>query len=92
VNVPLIVAPTALHYLADPEGEVATARGAGQAGVVYCYNYFLASKPIDQIAQQPGEKWLHLYLFEERHLVEFAIEEALEKYKGIFSAVIVTLE
>ena len=30
---PLLVAPTALHRMAHPEGEVATARGAGACGV-----------------------------------------------------------
>ncbi|WP_152622648.1 alpha-hydroxy-acid oxidizing protein [Archangium violaceum] len=30
---PLLVAPMAYHHLAAPEGEVATARGAGAAGV-----------------------------------------------------------
>ena len=92
VSAPLIVAPTALHTLADPEGEVATARGTGQAGCTYCFNYFLSSQPIEKVAQQPGEKWLHLYLFVERELVEFALEDALEKHKGVFSAVIVTIE
>lgn len=92
VAAPLVVAPTALHRLADVRGEVATATGAGQAGCVYCYNYFMASKPLEEVAKVPGEKWLHLYLFKERHLVEFALEECLEKYKGVFSAVIVTLD
>jgi isopentenyl diphosphate isomerase/L-lactate dehydrogenase-like FMN-dependent dehydrogenase len=92
VAVPLIISPTALHSLADPRGEIATATGAGNAGAIYCYNYFLASQSIDDVAKIPGEKWLHLYLFEERFLVEFAIEEALEKYKGVFSAIIVTCD
>jgi len=92
VPAPLIIAPTALHNLADPEGEVATARGAGKGGAVYCFNYFLSSQRVEDVAAQPGEKWLHLYLFEERDLVEFAIEDALENFKGVFSAVIVTLD
>lgn len=92
VQVPLIVAPTAIHNLAVAEGECATAKGAGDAGVIYCYNYFLASKSIDEIAKIPGEKWLHLYIFQERRLVEFAIEDALEKHKGLFSAVIITCD
>ena len=91
-SMPLVIAPTALHQFADPEGEIAMARGAGQAGAIYCYNYFLSSQQLDQVAKTPGEKWLHLYIFKERHLVEFAIEECLEKYKGVFSAIIVTLD
>ena len=34
VSMPILVAPTAFHRMAHPEGEVATARAAGQAGTI----------------------------------------------------------
>jgi len=33
IAAPLLVAPTAMHRMADPDGEMATARGAGVSGV-----------------------------------------------------------
>jgi isopentenyl diphosphate isomerase/L-lactate dehydrogenase-like FMN-dependent dehydrogenase len=92
VSIPLIIGPTAMHNLAHVDGEIATARGCGKAGGVYIYNYFLSSKPIEQVVKEPGVKWLHVYLFEERDAVEFAVEEALDKYQGVFSAVVVTCD
>ena len=34
VSMPILVAPTAFHCMAHPEGECATARGAGAAGTL----------------------------------------------------------
>jgi len=97
LSLPLFIAPTALHRCAHPNGEVAMARGAGGAGVGYCYNYFLSSKPLSDVVKAARETkavlWLHLYLFEERELVEFALEECLgSEYASAFSAVVVTVD
>src|SRR3954469_16114333 len=35
-SMPVLIAPTAYHKLAHPDGELATARGAAAAGVIYC--------------------------------------------------------
>ena len=35
LSMPVIVAPTAFHKLAHPDGEVATVRAAGQAGTAH---------------------------------------------------------
>lgn len=65
LSMPVLVAPTAFHILADPDGgEVSTARGAGGAGAGYCYNFMLAARPYTQVIQQSGVKWLHMYLFQ----------------------------
>jgi isopentenyl diphosphate isomerase/L-lactate dehydrogenase-like FMN-dependent dehydrogenase len=34
ISMPILVAPTAFHRMAHPEGEVATARAAGKAGTI----------------------------------------------------------
>ena len=47
---PLGVAPTAYHRLVDPEGEVATARGAGAAGALFVVSVF-ASRTLEDIAK-----------------------------------------
>jgi 4-hydroxymandelate oxidase len=58
---PILVAPTGSHSLVHPEGELATARGAGRAGAVMAVSTS-SSFPIDQIAQAAtGPLWFQLY-------------------------------
>jgi isopentenyl diphosphate isomerase/L-lactate dehydrogenase-like FMN-dependent dehydrogenase len=93
LDMPVLVAPSAFHVLACPEGEVATARGAGAAGAGYCYNFMLSSKPYQDVVQEDGTKWLHLYMFKERELVEAAVRSAFQN-DGTeqFSAIILTCD
>ena len=59
---PILVAPTGSHSLVHPEGELATARGAGRAGAVMAVSTS-SSYPIDQIAKAaPGPLWFQLYV------------------------------
>lgn len=64
---PIVVAPTAFHRLADPEGEVATARGAEAAGAVMCLSS-LSNTPMEEVAAAAGEcrRWFQLYVFRDR--------------------------
>jgi 4-hydroxymandelate oxidase len=87
-DVPVIIAPTAFHVLAHKDGEVATARGAGRAGVTYSYNWWLSMRLAEEVLAEPGPKWLHLYIFEERHGVERILREAEEL--GCFTGIIVS--
>jgi isopentenyl diphosphate isomerase/L-lactate dehydrogenase-like FMN-dependent dehydrogenase len=58
---PILVAPTGTHSLVHPEGEPATARGAGAAGAVMCVSNS-SSFPLDQIAAAAkGPLWFQLY-------------------------------
>src|SRR5215467_6987304 len=47
---PVLLAPTAYHRLIHPEGELATARGAGAAGATMVAG-MLATTPIEEIAR-----------------------------------------
>eukprot|EP01088_Endostelium_zonatum_P016135 TRINITY_DN4235_c0_g1_i3.p1 TRINITY_DN4235_c0_g1~~TRINITY_DN4235_c0_g1_i3.p1 ORF type:complete len:410 (-),score=91.03 TRINITY_DN4235_c0_g1_i3:81-1145(-) len=89
---PIMIAPTAFHALATPQGEVATARGAMNAEVAYCWNFRFSSRTMDDIkeAAPTGVKWLHLYLNENPELMEEILRYA-EKSK-LFTAVIVTCD
>ncbi|GAB3600780.1 alpha-hydroxy acid oxidase [Angustibacter peucedani] len=53
---PLLVAPTAFHRLAHPEGEVATARGAAQAGALMTVST-RCSVPLEDVAAAAGGPW-----------------------------------
>jgi 4-hydroxymandelate oxidase len=54
VSLPLLVAPTAFHRLADPEGELATARAAAAAGTVMCLSTLSSVSPAELAAAAPG--------------------------------------
>jgi 4-hydroxymandelate oxidase len=64
---PLLIAPTALHGLADPEGEVATARAAAATDTILCLSTF-ATKGVQAVADAvPGAaRWFQLYVFNDR--------------------------
>lgn len=65
ITMPILVAPTAGHQQAHPDGELATARGAAKAGTIMVVSSN-ASYPIDQIAKAEQEAkgrglWFQLY-------------------------------
>lgn len=71
---PVIVAPTAFHRLAHPEGEAATARGAGGRLMIAST---LSTVPIEDIvAAATGPVWLQLYVFRDRGLSEALVRRA----------------
>jgi len=90
LELPALVAPTAFHVLATLDGEVATARGSGRAGAGYCYNWMLSTRLCRDVVAEDGVKWLHLYMFQERDLVEKAIRTA--EATGAFSAILLTCD
>jgi 4-hydroxymandelate oxidase len=59
---PVLVGPTALHRLVHPDGEVATARGAGKAEAIMVISTF-ASVPLEDIAKvATPPPWFQLYV------------------------------
>ena len=60
LSAPLLVAPTAFHRLAHPDGELATGRGAAAAGTVLVVS-MAATTPIEDIAAAGGPLWFQLY-------------------------------
>ncbi|HTJ35161.1 MAG TPA: alpha-hydroxy acid oxidase [Dactylosporangium sp.] len=73
---PIGIAPTAYHRLVDAEGEVATARGAGQAGALFVVGMF-ASRTIEDIAAAASSGlWLQLYWLRRRDVMRDLAERA----------------
>lgn len=63
---PILAAPTAFHCLAHPEGEVATARGLGQAGALMTLSS-LSTRTVEDVAvASSGPKWFQLYINRDR--------------------------
>lgn len=65
VSSPVLVAPAALHGLAHPDGEVATATGVRDAGSLLVVS-MRASRPLEQIAAAAGPWWQQLYVLGDR--------------------------
>jgi isopentenyl diphosphate isomerase/L-lactate dehydrogenase-like FMN-dependent dehydrogenase len=62
VSMPLLVAPTAFHRLAHPDGELATARAAARAATVMCLSTLSSVTPAELAAAAPGARlWFQLY-------------------------------
>ncbi len=76
VTMPIALAPTAFHKLAHPEGERATARAAGKAGVLMTAST-IASTPLEIIAEEAtGPLWFQLYVYKDRGLARDLAERA----------------
>lgn len=77
VSAPILVAPTALHALAYPEGELATARAAGEAGTLVALST-VATKSLEEVAAvATGPLWFQLYVYRgARDLAERLVRRA----------------
>lgn len=66
VSMPVLVAPTAFHQMAHADGELATARAAGNAGTIMIVST-LSNTSIEDIAQAAtGPLWFQLYIYRDR--------------------------
>jgi 4-hydroxymandelate oxidase len=68
VAMPILIAPTAYHRLAHPDGEFATARAASALSTVYIAST-LATCSLEDVARAAaGPKWFQLYVHKDREL------------------------
>ena len=73
---PILLAPVSSHLLAHPEAEVATARGAGDAGAILVAGTF-SNRTIEEIAAAAtGPLWFQLYVEDDRGRTRELIERA----------------
>jgi 4-hydroxymandelate oxidase len=77
VAFPILLAPAAFQCLADPEGELATARAAAAAGTIYVVST-LSNYSFEEIAAAAphGRRWLQLYVFRDRSITEQLVRRA----------------
>jgi len=77
VESPILIAPTAYHKLAHPDGELATARAAQEAGTVYVMST-LATTTIEEVARAtPGApRWFQLYVHKDAGLTRALVARA----------------
>jgi 4-hydroxymandelate oxidase len=67
VTMPILVAPTAFHRLACPQGELATARAAARAGTVMVLSS-LSNTRVEEICAEASAApvWFQLYVYRDR--------------------------
>ena len=90
VDLPVLVAPTAFHRLAHPEGELATARAAAGAGTVMCLSTLSSVSPAELAAAAPGAlQWFQLYWSRDRG---FTAELVASVAEAGFRAIVLTVD
>lgn len=89
ISFPAMLAPVGYSRLMHPEGEVAAARAAGEAGTGYILSTISGHKLEDVKAGTKGFAWYQLYLVGGREAAEGTIERAR---KAGFSALVVTID
>ena len=76
---PLIVAPTAFHTLATPEGETATALGAAATDTPFCLSTLSTIGAVELAAGAPEvSRWFQLYVFKDRGVTRELVAAAVE--------------
>jgi len=76
VSMPIIVAPMAMHCLAHPEGECATAQAAGRANTLMIAST-TATRSLEEIAQAAsGPLWFQLYVYPSLQFAEKLVHRA----------------
>jgi isopentenyl diphosphate isomerase/L-lactate dehydrogenase-like FMN-dependent dehydrogenase len=90
VSMPVLVAPTALHRMAHPDGEPAMARAAAAAGTVYCLSTLATSRPAEVAAAAPAaSRWFQVYCFRDRAVTGALVDEAV---RCGFGALVLTVD
>src|SRR3954447_5405962 len=66
ISMPILLAPTAFHKLAHPDGEIATVRAAGASGTIMTLSSLSAAKVEEVTAAAKSPVWFQLYINKDR--------------------------
>ncbi|MFG1606575.1 alpha-hydroxy acid oxidase [Actinoplanes sp. NPDC049265] len=72
---PVLIAPTAFHRLAHPDGESGTARAAAGTGTVLTVS-MAATEPVERIAEAGGPLWFQFYPQPDRAFTAHVVRRA----------------
>lgn len=89
LSFPVILAPVALHKLAHPQGELATARAATAAGTVMVLSTMSSYRIEEVAAASKGPKWFQLYVHPDREITKRLVARAEE---AGYSALVLTVD
>lgn len=84
ISAPIMIAPTAMHKLAHPHGELATARAAAACGTIMVLS-FTATCSIEEVASScDAVRFFQLYVFKRRDVAAELVQRAARNgYKAI---------
>jgi 4-hydroxymandelate oxidase len=87
---PILLAPTALHRMAHPDGERATARAAAASGALMTLSSIssVAMEDLRDVAPD-GRRWFQLYHFSDRALTEKLVMRA---HEAGYEAIVLTVD
>jgi 4-hydroxymandelate oxidase len=88
VSVPVLFAPTSIHKLSHPDGEVATARAASALQTLQVLSTG-SSATIEEIAEIGPQRWFQLYWYSDRGITRELIERARA---ADYSAIVLTVD
>jgi isopentenyl diphosphate isomerase/L-lactate dehydrogenase-like FMN-dependent dehydrogenase len=90
VTMPILVAPTAFHGVAHPDGELATARAAAAVGTVMCLSSLASTTPAELAAGAPkGRRWFQLYWSRDRGFTKDLLAAVVD---AGFEALVLTVD
>jgi isopentenyl diphosphate isomerase/L-lactate dehydrogenase-like FMN-dependent dehydrogenase len=90
LSMPVGIAPVAFQRLVDPEGEVAMARAAAEAGTLFTLSTIATARPSEVAAAAPdGRRWFQLYCFRDEGVTRALMEEAIDSG---FEAIALTVD
>ncbi len=89
-ELPILIAPMAFQCLANPAGEIATAKAAAEMGITMVLST-MATKSMEEVAavKQVGHQWFQLYVHRDRGLTKALVERA---YNSGFQALCLTVD
>ncbi|KAJ0007391.1 hypothetical protein Pint_29276 [Pistacia integerrima] len=89
ISAPIIIAPTAIHQMAHPEGEVATARAAAACNTIMVLSYS-SSCTIEEVAASCNAvRFYQLYVYKRRDITRTLVNRA---ERNGFKAIVLTAD
>ncbi|KAL5583434.1 hypothetical protein UlMin_015876 [Ulmus minor] len=89
ISAPIMIAPTAMHQLAHPEGEVATARAAAASNTIMVMS-FSSTCTVEEVASSCNAvRFFQLYVFKRRDVSAQLVRRA---ERSGFKAIVLTVD
>lgn len=73
---PILIAPTAYHKIIHPEGELATAKGAGKANAIYVVSSYTTTALEEIKNAASGSLWFQLYARDDKEYTKNLVQKA----------------
>ena len=86
---PILVAPTAYHRMAHPDGEQGTARAAAELETIMVVSTLATTSLEDVASAAAGTRWFQLYVHKDRGFTEALVRRAVA---AGYSALVVTVD